>query len=126
MTDLSSVQHRKSGGRYDVLRHSVPAQCSTGPIQEGDGVTVYANPAGHWFCRKTAEFCDGRFEPIEQAGSAVPHQALTWRDLPLVALLLVPLLVTAFTLVVHVREHGWTMPKHQEHGFSRYYWGPER
>lgn len=58
-------RHRKRGTYYDVLTATATAQCSTGPINEGDHVTVYqGHNGGDWHVRKTEEFQDGRFERL--------------------------------------------------------------
>ena len=55
-------RHCQRGTEYTVLVSTAEAQCSTGPINEGDHVTVYVDDEGSWWVRKTAEFQDGRFE----------------------------------------------------------------
>lgn len=58
----SRWRHRKRGTSYEVLTSTADAQCATGPINEGDHVTVYRGDDGDWHVRKTGEFQDGRFE----------------------------------------------------------------
>lgn len=58
-------RHRKRGSSYEVLTSAAAAQCATGPINEGDHVTVYQADDESWWVRKTAEFQDGRFERID-------------------------------------------------------------
>lgn len=54
--------HRKRKSNYDVLTSVASAQCATGPINEGDQVTIYVADDDSWWVRKTSEFLDGRFE----------------------------------------------------------------
>ncbi len=61
---MSRWKHRKRGTAYDVLTSTAAAQCATGPINEGDYVTVYQGDDGNWWVRRTDEFQDGRFERI--------------------------------------------------------------
>jgi hypothetical protein len=61
----SRWRHKKRGSAYNVLTATAAAQCSTGPINEGDHVTVYQADDGNWYVRKTSEFQDGRFERID-------------------------------------------------------------
>lgn len=63
---LARWRHRRRRTEYEVLTSTAEAQCSTGPIEEGDHVTVYQGDEGNWWVRKTAEFQDlRRFERID-------------------------------------------------------------
>jgi len=57
-------RHKKRGTTYSIVTGAI-AQCATGPIVDGDIVTVYVGDDGRAFVRKTTEFLDGRFEEIE-------------------------------------------------------------
>jgi hypothetical protein len=65
-------RHCRRGTEYAVLVSTAEAQCSTGPINEGDHVTVYVDDDGGWWVRKTDEFQDGRFERTHD----VPHASI--------------------------------------------------
>jgi len=65
---ITKWRHRKRGTEYIVLTATAGAQCATGPINEGDHVTIYQGRDGDWWVRKTSEFQDGRFERIDDAG----------------------------------------------------------
>lgn len=62
---MTRWRHRKRGTSYDVLTSVAEAQCATGPINDGDHVTLYQGGDGNWWVRKTSEFQDGRFERVD-------------------------------------------------------------
>jgi len=62
---IAHWRHKQRGGEYAVLTSTAEAQCSLGPINEGDHVTIYQGKDGNWWVRKTSEFQDGRFERID-------------------------------------------------------------
>lgn len=62
---IARWRHLKRQSEYEILTSVATAQCATGPINEGDHVTVYQGDNGTWWVRKTPEFQDGRFERID-------------------------------------------------------------
>ena len=62
---IARWRHRRRQSEYDVLTSVATVQCTTGPINEGDHVTVYCAADSSWWVRKTEEFQDGRFERID-------------------------------------------------------------
>jgi hypothetical protein len=60
-------RHKKSGTEYEIITDSAQLQCASAPTFEKrfHHFTVYRSVrTGAIFVRPTAEFNDGRFEPI--------------------------------------------------------------
>lgn len=60
-------RHVERGSEYEEVGRGL-AQCSTGPINEGDVVVIYQSTTsdqGPWV-RREVEFEDGRFEEIKR------------------------------------------------------------
>lgn len=71
---MNRYRHEKRGSTYRVLTHQARAQCSTGPINEDDTVTVYRDEkTGHYSVRRTQEFLDGRFKALGVAPRLKPE-----------------------------------------------------
>lgn len=78
---LGFFRHVKRQTHYAVTADAL-AQCSTGPINEGDRVVVYQNEKGDAFVRRHEEFYDGRFETLDvhQPDTVPPSGAQTWSE----------------------------------------------
>ena len=66
---MDMYRHKKRGTVYEVIDDQARLQCSSAPEFEtrfSAGWTVYKSAvSGDLYIRPTAEFLDGRFEPVE-------------------------------------------------------------